>query len=90
MVLSCKFFVPYTALQAGFHPRERRTNCATKDNNKQINNVMIKKSFYEAPEAELLLVKFEENFCNSPYGQNGAAGGVMTVNDLGETDEDLY
>ena len=33
MVLSCKFFVPYTALQAGFHPRERRTNCATKDNN---------------------------------------------------------
>ena len=51
---------------------------------------MIKKSFYETPEAELLLVKFEENFCNSPYGQNGAAGGVMTVNDLGETDEDLY
>ena len=27
---------------------------------------MLKKSFYEAPEAELLLVKFEENFCNSP------------------------
>jgi hypothetical protein len=26
---------------------------------------MLKKSFYEAPEAELLLVKFEENFCNS-------------------------
>ena len=29
---------------------------------------MIKKSFYEAPEAELLLVKFEENFCYSPGG----------------------
>ena len=61
MVLSCNFFVPQRALQAGFHQRERRTNCATKDNNKQNNNVMMKKSFYEAPEAELLLVKFEEN-----------------------------
>ena len=31
---------------------------------------MFKKSFYEAPEAELLLVKFEENFCgtNNPNG----------------------
>ena len=30
----------------------------------------MKKSFYEAPEAELLLVKFEENFCgtNNPNG----------------------
>ena len=27
---------------------------------------MIKKQFYEAPEAELLVVKFEENFCTSP------------------------
>ena len=90
MVLSCIFFVPLSALQAGFHPCERRTNCTTGNNNKQNHKTMIKKSFYEAPEAELLLVKFEENFCNSPYGQNGAAGGVMTVNDLGETDEDLY
>ena len=65
MALSCNFFVPYTALQTGFHPCERRTNCATKDNNKQINNVMMKKSFYEAPEAELLLVKFEENIMSN-------------------------
>ena len=62
MVLSCKFFVPYTALQAGFHPCERRTNCTTGNNNKQNHKTMIKKSFYEAPEAELLLVKFEESF----------------------------
>ena len=26
---------------------------------------MIKKFFYETPEAELLLVKFEENFCGT-------------------------
>ena len=26
---------------------------------------MLKKQFYEAPEAEILLVKFEENFCES-------------------------
>ena len=36
---------------------------------------MMKKSFYEAPEAELLLVKFEENFCNSPYDPNGTEKG---------------
>lgn len=31
---------------------------------------MIKKSFYEAPDAELLLVRFEGNFCgtNDPNG----------------------
>ncbi len=28
---------------------------------------MMKKSFYEAPEAELLLVKFEENFCGTGW-----------------------
>ena len=32
---------------------------------------MMKKSFYETPEAELLLVKFEENFCNSPLNPGG-------------------
>ena len=28
---------------------------------------MQKKQFYEAPEAEVLKVKFERNFCVSPY-----------------------
>ena len=36
---------------------------------------MMNKSFYETPEAELLLVKFEENFCNSPYDPNGTEKG---------------
>ena len=27
---------------------------------------MNKKQFYSAPEAELLVIKFEENFCVSP------------------------
>ena len=50
---------------------------------------MIKKH-YEIPESELLLVKFEENLLNSPYGEGGAAGGTMTTTDYGETDEDLF
>lgn len=29
---------------------------------------MIKKSFYEAPETELILVRFEENFCGTNDG----------------------
>ena len=29
----------------------------------------MKKSFYEAPEAELLLVKFEENILSGPIQQ---------------------
>ena len=36
---------------------------------------MIKKSFYEAPEAELLLVKFEENFCGT--NPNGTEDSVV-------------
>lgn len=71
MVLSCNFFVPQSALQAGFHPRERRTNCTTGNNNKQNHKTMIKKSFYEAPESELLLVKFEESFCGTNNNPNG-------------------
>ena len=91
MVLSCKFFVPYTALQAGFHLRERRTNCTTGNNNKQNHKTMMKKSFYEAPEAELLLVKFEENFLNSPgdgFGGNGQPGGSTPYAPGDETDVD--
>ena len=39
---------------------------------------MNKKQLYSAPEAELLVVRFEENFCQSPvYGQKGAAGGEI-------------
>ncbi len=33
------------------------------------------KKLYEIPESELLLVKFEENFCNSPYDRNGTEKG---------------
>ena len=62
MVRSCIFFVPLSALQAGFHPCERRTNCTTGNNNKQNHKTMIKKSFYEAPESELIVVRFEEAF----------------------------
>ena len=29
---------------------------------------MVKNKFYEAPEAELLVVKFEKNFCGSDDG----------------------
>jgi len=32
---------------------------------------MMKKTFYEAPESELLLVKFEENFCGTNNNPNG-------------------
>ena len=52
---------------------------------------MNKKQLYSAPEAELLVVRFEENFCQSPaYGQKGAAGGVMSTNDYGDGEEDLF
>ena len=48
---------------------------------------MIKNKFYEAPEAELLVVRFEENFLqNSPTGVNwstksGGAGGDDAFDD---------
>lgn len=34
---------------------------------------MIKKTFYEAPETELILVRFEDNFCGT-NGDPGKAG----------------
>ena len=52
---------------------------------------MLKKSFYETPEAELLLVKFEENFLNSPgdgFGGNGQPGGSTPYAPGDETDVD--
>ena len=55
------------------------------------HNIMIKKTYLEAPQAELLVVRFEGNFCaTGPYGEGGAAGGTMTTTDYGETDEDLF
>ena len=51
----------------------------------------MKKNNYVTPESELLIVRFEENFCaTGPYGEGGAAGGTMTTTDYGETDEDLF
>lgn len=38
---------------------------------------MMKKSFYEAPEAELLLVKFEEGFLTGTNG-NGLPDSTVT------------
>ena len=88
MVLSCKFFVPQSALQAGFHPRERRTNCATKDNNKQNNNVMMKKSFYETPESELIVVRFEEAFLQGTgYNPNNHTQYLKGVNSEDDYEE---
>ena len=37
---------------------------------------MVPKHFYEAPESELILVKFEGNFCATDgYGDSGMPGG---------------
>lgn len=55
------------------------------------NNNVMKKNNYVTPESELLIVRFEGNFCaTGPYGEGGAAGGTMTTTDYGETDEDLF
>ena len=40
---------------------------------------MVQKHFYEAPESELLLVKFEGNFMTSP-----------TTDDLGEENDNIF
>ena len=42
---------------------------------------MNKNPFYAAPEAELLVVRFEENFCVS--GPGSASNGFNNNNDLG-------
>lgn len=48
---------------------------------------MYKKQFYEAPEAELFFVKFEENFLT---GTNlNTPGGGYDSNDLGDLDDDI-
>ena len=43
---------------------------------------MTKKLLYSAPEAELLVVRFEGNFCQSPVP--GGAGGDDTIVDEGD------
>ena len=49
--------------------------------NKNYYTLMNKKTFYTAPEAEFLVVRFEENFVNT-----GGAGGDDTIID----DDDDY
>ena len=40
------------------------------------------KNTYSAPEADLLVVRFEQNLCTSPaYGSKGAAGAELGYND---------
>ena len=48
------------------------------------HNVMNKKT-YENPESELITIRFEGNFCQSPYGSKNSAG-----TDLTEDDEHTY
>ena len=40
------------------------------------------KKFYSQPEAELLVIRFEQGLCTSPaYGSKGAAGAELDYND---------
>ena len=65
----------------------RGTNSATGNNNKQNSNVMIKKSIYEAPETELILVRFEESFLTGTvYGSDNQPGKGWGT---GDNDEDI-
>ena len=49
------------------------------------------KQLYEAPAANLLVVRFEENIMSlQGFGSAKQAGGGMKINDLGEDEEDLY
>lgn len=47
---------------------------------------MLKKQLYAAPEAELLVVRFEENFC----GTNGGGFGDTNANPEDESDENWW
>ena len=52
---------------------------------------MNKKQLYSAPEAELLVVRFEENFCQSPdptgrRGYTGVEWDNSNTNDYSDTD----
>ena len=49
------------------------------------------KQFYSSPTAELLVVRFEGGFLTGTnFGTDGAAGGVMNVNDHGDDDDSLF
>ena len=53
----------------------------------KLNNTMNKKTFYEAPEAELLIVKIEENFLTSDPNavrSNSASSGYNGEYDMDE------
>lgn len=45
---------------------------------------MIKKTFYEAPETELILVKFEEGFLTGTNGWDSPATSSTTWGDEGD------
>ena len=42
----------------------------------------MKKTLYEKPFTELLVIRFEENFCNTGYHQGG--GGTYDNGDINE------
>ena len=41
----------------------------------------MNKKVYENPESELLVVRFEDNFCQSLYGTKNSAGTQLTEDD---------
>lgn len=45
---------------------------------------MIKKSFYEAPDAELLLVRFERAILSNPDGYHQGGGGSYGDDDTND------
>lgn len=53
------------------------------------HNVMNKKNYFEAPQAELIMVRFEGNFCaTGKYGDEGAAGNKLTSGGTFEFDDE--
>ena len=50
----------------------------------------MKKTFYEAPEAELLLVKFERNIMSQEHGNPNRPFGAPARNHGYEDDEEYY
>ena len=64
------------------------TNCTTNDYTYKNHNVMKRKTFYEAPETELILVNYEEAFLNGTTGGytegGGGSYGDDDTNDNGE------
>lgn len=50
---------------------------------------MNKKNYFEAPQAELIMVRFEGNFCaTGKYGDEGAAGNKLTSGGTFEFDDE--